>query len=234
MLELLSGLALGATVAGLAAWLVLHRRTGRGPTVDVHSTMLRMRSVGELVVFRMVSQQIVTAENHPAGRFREWVGWLLSTKKLALVIEYGIDFKYDLRDPGFRVDSTEEGGARVVLPPLLFQPYVRDIRFYDERNARWLPFLLGDITEVIGPRFDESEKNRMLVSARAQAEELALRSVSELHGEVQSSARRTFESLARGFGVQPVRIDFAETAPIARRAADGRAPQLEPGLESGA
>jgi hypothetical protein len=234
MLELFSGLALGATAAGLAAWILLFRRARRGPAIDVHSTMVRMRSVGELVVFRMVSQQIVTAENHPAGRFREWVGWLLSARKLALVIEYGIDFKYDLRDPGFRIEAADSGGARVVLPALQFQPYVRDIRFYDERNARWLPFLLGDITEVIGPRFDELEKNRMLASARAQAEELALRSVSELHGEVQSSARRTFESLARGFGVGAVEIEFAAAEPIARRAAEPAAPRAEPRLGSGA
>lgn len=234
MLELLSGLALGATAAGLAAWIVLYRRARRGTAIDVHSTMTRMRSVGELVVFRMVSQQIVTAENHPAGRFREWVGWLLSTKKLALVIEYGIEFKYDLRDPGFRVETSEAGVARVVLPPLQFQPYVRDIRFYDERNARWLPFLLGDITGVIGPRFGESEKNQMLASARAQAEELALRSVAELHGEVQGSARRTLEGLARGFGIGSVRIEFADAAPIASRAEDDPPVRLEPGFGPGA
>jgi len=219
MIELLSGLALGATIAGLAGWILLLRRRGRGAAIDVHSTVLRFRAVGELVVFRMVSQQIVTAEDHPAGRFREWAEWLLSSKKMALVIEYGIDFKYDLCDPAFRVEATEGGGARVVLPPLQFQPHVRDIRFYDERNARWLPFLLGDITGVIGPRFDESEKNRMLVSARSQVDELARRSVAALHGEVQASARRTIESLARGFGAERIEIGFAESVALAPKPA---------------
>ncbi len=227
MTELLIGLALGLVAASVGAWLLLRGRPAPETRIDIHSTVLRFRAVGELVVFRMVNQQIVTAEDHPAGRLREWVGWLLSTKKMALVIEYGIDFKYDLRDPGFRVEASE-GGARVVLPPLQFQPHVRNIQFYDERNARWLPFLLGDITEVIGPRFDEAEKNKLLASARAQADQLALKSVADLRGEVQSSARRTFEALARGFGVDSVRIEFAEAAPVALETTTaGPAAQLE-------
>ncbi len=213
MLELLLGLVLGGVIAALAAWIWFRRSSAR-TQVDVHSTILRFRAVGELVVFRMVNQQIVTAESHPAGRMRELLGWLLSSKKMALVVEYGIDFKYDLRDPGFRVEPSD-GGVRVVMPPMQFQPHVRDIRFYDERNARWLPFFLGDITEGFGPRFDESEKNKLLATARAQADQLALKSVDGLRDEVQGSARRTFEALARGFGVETVRIEFADAAPIA-------------------
>ena len=116
MLELLLGLVLGGVIAALAAWIWFRRPAAR-TQVDVHSTVMQFRAVGELVVFRMVNQQIVTAESHPTGRMRELLGWLISSKKLALVIEYGIDFKYDLRDPAFRVESSESG-ARVVLPPL--------------------------------------------------------------------------------------------------------------------
>jgi hypothetical protein len=90
--ELLLGLLLGGVIAGLAAWIRLRRPASR-TRVDVHSTVLQLRAVGELVVFRMVSQQIVTAESHPTGRMRELLGWLVSSKKQALVIEYSIDFK---------------------------------------------------------------------------------------------------------------------------------------------
>lgn len=220
MLQLLLGLALGALLAGLAAWIWLRRPAAR-TQVDVHSTVMQFRAVGELVVFRMVSQQIVTAESHPTGNLRELLGWLVSSRKLALVVEYGLDFKYDLRDPAFRVDAFEDG-ARVVLPPLRYQPHVRDIRFYDERNARWLPFLLGDIAEAFGPRFDEKEKNRLLDAARAQAEQLALAGVADLRGEAEASARRTLEALARGFGMPSVRVEFDAGAPIALAAPAGR------------
>lgn len=225
MLEMLIGFLLGVPVAGLAIWLALRARRPKKPLFDVRSSVLRFRDVGELVVFRMVSQQIVTAEDHPAGRFRELVSWLISTKKMALVVEYGIDFKYDLRDPSLRVEADEQGRVRVELPPLQFQPHVRDIQFYDERNARWLPFLLGDITEVFGPRFGEAEKNKMLATARAQAESMALASVADLRGEVQASARRTLEALARGFGAPSIEISFRDSTPPTLEAPPAR---LEP------
>lgn len=227
MQELLLGLALGALAAGLVAWLLRRRKPGASAALDVHSSVLRFREVGELVVFRMVSQQIVTVEDHPAGRFRELVSWLLSTKKMALVVEYGIDFKYDLRNPALRIEPGEGRAVRVALPPLEFQPHVRDIRFYDERNARWLPFLLGDITELIGPRFGQADKNKLIAEAREQAEGLARRSAADLQGEVQASARRTLEALARGFGVEALEIEFPDAAPVPLKGADSAPAQRQ-------
>jgi len=218
MIELLVGMVISAPVAALVVWLAMRARKPSTTPFDVRASLLHFRDVGELVVFRMVSQQIVTAEDHPAGRFRELVSWLISTKKMALVVEYGIDFKYDLRDPSLKLEADEQGRVRMELPPLQFQPHVRDIQFYDERNARWLPFLLGDITEVFGPRFGESEKNKMLATARAQAESMAIASAAGLQSEVQASARRTLEALARGFGAPSLEIEFRD-APAPKLAA---------------
>jgi hypothetical protein len=92
---------------------------------------------------------------------------------------------------------------------------VRNIQFYDERNARWLPFFRGDISEIFGPRFDEAEKNRLLDTARAQAEHLALQSVGDLRTQVQASARRTLDALAHEFRVANARIEYSEAVPIA-------------------
>jgi len=64
---------------------------------------------------------------------------------------------------------------------------------------------------VAAARAEES-RDRPVTPARAQANELALRSVSDLRGEVQASARQTLEALARGFGVESVELRFAEAA----------------------
>ncbi|MBI1369386.1 MAG: DUF4230 domain-containing protein [Planctomycetes bacterium] len=209
-MDILIGSALGF-VLGLVVWWGL-KRGGAGATeINIQHSITQLRAVGELTVFRLVTQQIVTAEQHLAGKWKDWVKWLLSTKKLAVIIEYGIDFKYDLRDQKFDVVDEGAGVYRLVMPPCICQTYIRDLKFYDERNARWLPWLLGDVTEALGPGFDEQDKNKLLEAARQEAEQKAKQMVQQLATEAQSSARQTLEALARGFDVQRVIIDFAES-----------------------
>lgn len=215
ILDVLIGTAIGAAFA-LVIGFLLFRNKGGAVSVDVRHSIEKMRAVGELVVFRLITQQIVTAEQHVAGKYREMFKWLVSTQKMAVIIEYGIDFKYNLRKPEFEIDmidapGTPGSGVRLVMPPCDYQTHIRDIKFYDERNARILPWLLGDVTEALGPGFNEEEKNKLLEAARAEADAKARLLVEQLQTEAQSSARQTLEALGKGFGVERVIVDFAQS-----------------------
>lgn len=206
-MDIFIGSLLGVVIGLVVAWAM--RRGGSGaPKVEIRHSIMKLRAVGELTVFRLITQQIVTAEQHIAGKWKDWVKWLLSTKKLAVIIEYGIDFKYNLRDPHFEIIDEGEGRYRLKMPACICQTYIRDIKFYDERNSRWLPWLLGDVTEVLGPGFDQDDKNKLLEAARNEAEQKARQMVEQLQTEAQSSARQTLEALAKGFDAGEVVLDF--------------------------
>lgn len=209
MTDWLIGGAIGFVAAVVVIWLV-RRKLGRSPAkADIVHSITQLRAVGELVAFRLVTQQIVTADEHPAGQFgKNWLKWLLSGRKMAMVIEYGIDFKYNLRDSAFQIHDEGEQTFRLVMPPCQYDAHVRNIQFYDEQSARWLPWLLGEVTEALGPGFDESDKNRLMADARREADAKARQMAGQLQSEVHSSARQTLEVLARSFGAEHVTIQF--------------------------
>ncbi len=202
---------IGFAVAALIFILLRSKLFGPNLQITIQQSIEKMRAVGELVVFKVVSRQIVTAEKHSWGAFaKQWLSGVLSTKKMAIIIEYGVDFKYDLRDPAFDARQQSENNYQLTMPPCRYDIYVRDIRFYDEQTARVLPFLLGNIGSAIGGGFSEEEKNQLLEEARTQAKQQAEELVKGFEAEVQGSARRTMESLALSFGAEKVDVQFSD------------------------
>ncbi len=213
MTDLLIGIGIGA---GALIVLFVLLRMGRGKlfgsdsSVTIHQTIERMRAVGELVAFKVISRSIVTAESHPFGSFgKSWLTMFVSSKKMSVILEYHVDFKFDLRDPGFEIAS-RGADFGVKMPPCKYDIHVRDIKLYDEQAARVFPILLGDIAEGLGPGFSIEEKNRLIAEARTQVEQQALELSDELQSEVRSSATRTLTSIARGFGVEHIEVEFTE------------------------
>lgn len=212
MTDVLIGVGIGVAVAAVAGWFLRAKLSRKPPEPEISHSLQQLKAVGELIAFKMVTQQIVTAEEHVAGSFgKNWLGWLLSSKKMAMVIEYGMDFKYDLRDKAFQIHEQADGGFKLVMPPCRYQTSIRNIKFYDESSSRWLPWLLGDLSGAVGPGFNEEDKNRLLDAARKEADEKANQLVEQLASEVESSARETMLSLARGFGADEVVVDFTES-----------------------
>lgn len=202
--------ALCGIVIGALGLYIFKRSAKPATTITIQESIERFKDVGELVVFKVVSRQIVTAETHSWGKFaRDWLTALMSTKKMALIIEYGIDFKYDLRSPEMNIDYNETGPTSITMPPCKWELTIRDMKFYDESNARILPWLLGDIGSAIGPGFGEAEKNNLLEEAKKQAHAQATEMYDQFIHEVQRSATLTMEALARSFGEENATITYA-------------------------
>jgi hypothetical protein len=216
MVNWLIGMIVGIFIAGAFAVALRFRRGGGGMNVEISSQIEQMRKVGELVVFRMVNKEIVTAADHWLG---EWgkrnLGWLISEKKMAMIFEFGIDFSFDLKSPDFKVDATSDGQCILRLPVCRFTTHIRSIKFYDEQESKLLPALVPHVlSKALGGRFDEEDRNRLLEEARGQADQLAHEMVDQLQSDVQDSARATLGALARGFGAEQTTIEFSEHQPV--------------------
>ena len=89
-------------------WKIARRGRKRGataPDVTYESFVTSMKAVGELSVFRIVTKEVITASDHWFGEFgKKYLHWLLSSQRITLVIEFDVDFRYDLTDPAFRVE----------------------------------------------------------------------------------------------------------------------------------
>ena len=212
----LSGFLVAVALFG-TGWALLRKRGRGGPKVRIYSTIEELRSVGELVVFKVVTKEIVTTAEHWFGEWgKKYLRWLASTKRMAMIFEFDIDFRYDLRSSDFVITSEGDGNYRLKMPKCFYEIYIRDISFYDEQNARLLPWLLPDLlNRAFGPGFDESDKNRLKEEARRQAGQIAKGFVQKMQSEVQNSAKQTLEALAKGFGAEAVTVDFSESELIA-------------------
>lgn len=208
----LLGLGLGIVLTS-AVWIFVRtRKAGKVSTVAVYSSIEELRSVGELVVFKIVTKEIVTAAEHWFGEMgRKYFSWLVSTKKMAMIFEFDIDFKYDLRSPEFVIETKPDGSYLFRMPKCFYETHIRDINFYDEQNTRFLPWLLPDlVNKAFGIGFDEADRNRLKEEAKQQASRLAKAVVDKMRSEVQISARQTLEVLAHGLGAKQVAIDFSQ------------------------
>lgn len=218
MENLFTGVALGA-VAALIAMVIfrLGRRTApRSAPVHVHASVDSIRAVGELVVLKVFTQQIVTKTNHLMGDWGEkWMGWFLSPKKTAMIFDFMVDFRYDLRSPKFEPRVLGERSLELVMPPCFYEIQLKDIRIYDERGSALVPLLLPEwIGQVFGGKFSEKEKNDLIALARVQAEGMARQLAQRVMGEVRQSAETTLRQIARTMEFDAVAFRFSDASPM--------------------
>jgi hypothetical protein len=211
LLTLLLTLVIGLGVG----WWMRKPKIALAPRQSIHSSLEDLRAIGELSVFKAVTKEIVTETDHAFGEFgRQYLRWAFSKKKLAMIFEFDIDFRYDLRRPDFTIDvqTLQPSGARranITLPPCQCVVNIRDIHFYDEQRAAALPWLLPSlIGEVFGSGFSEADKNRLIAAARDHAKTEAQALINKLRPEVERSARTTLVALAQSFSVREVHVAF--------------------------
>ena len=211
----LLSLTCGALFAGLL--LALFRRKGgrRNMQIDAVASIEELKAIGVLSVFKAVTKEIVTARDHSLGDLgKRYLEWLITSKKMAMIFEFDIDFQYDLRDPAFAVQEEGPGRYRLRMPRCDYVVHVRNVTFYDEQGGKLLPIILPDaINKILGGGFNEEDRNKLMDEAKLQAEKLAENLARRLSSEVQTSARQTMEMLAKSFGAQSARVVFPDAEP---------------------
>ncbi len=225
--ELILFLILVLAAIGLGMYLGRRlggKRNAQGRDTAVCSSIEQLKSVGLLSVYKVFTKEIVTEIDHSWGQIgKEYLSWFLTNKKMAMIFNFEIDFRYDLKSEEFKILKGEsEGSYTLRMPPCRHDIKIRDIRFYDEQKARLLPFLIPDIlNSVFGPGFGEEDKNRLIDAARQTAEAQATSLIGSLGADVQRSATQTLQSLARAFGAS--KVDFAFLpGDLGKPAADGK------------
>ena len=220
MSQSLTILLLSLLCGGLFAGLLLAlRRAGGGGKKSLQITATaaieELKAIGVLSVFKAVTKEIVTARDHSLGALgKRYLEWLITSKKMAMIFEFDIDFQFDLRDPAFTVQAEGAGRYRLQMPRCDYVVHVRNVTFYDEQGGKLLPIILPDVlNKILGGGFNEVDRNKLMEEARAQAEALAENLARRLSSEVQTSARQTMEMLAKSFGATAVRVVFPDAIP---------------------
>lgn len=187
------------------------RKSAAGkPTLEIQHFTTSMRAVGELSVFRVMTKEVITASDHWLGEFgKKYLQWLLSSRRITLIIEFDIDFRYDLEDPAFRIDRLGENGVGFTLPSCRHEVLIRDLRVHSEDQTEILPWLMPEmLNRFFSGGFSPEAKNRLIQETRQQATRFAGGLVSKAMQEAQASAQRTLTTLAQGLGAREVSFEF--------------------------
>jgi len=209
---LLVMLAVGLA-AGIVGSVFVMKGFRKKKEYHIHSFLENMRSVGELVVFKAFTKEIVTTADHWLGNLgKKYLTWLMSEMKMAMIFQFEINFWYDLRSEDFNVIDSGQGKYLIIMPQCLYNIAIKDISFYDEQSGRLLEWLLPPLVgKTFSKGFSQEEKNKLKDEAIIQASSMADELIKRLSSEIQKSARQTMEMLAMSFGAKDVLLDFSKS-----------------------
>ena len=223
LIAIVIGIVLG--VAGSIIVRKAFRKKARGEGTKEHQIYAfveNMKSVGELVVFKAFTKEIVTTAENWLGKVgKKYLTWLMSNMKMAMVFQFEISFWYDLKSRDFKVTDAGQDSFMITMPKCLYNIHIKDISFYDEQSAKLLDWLLPPlISRVFAKDFTEEDKNRLKDEAKMQASLMANQLIEQLSSEIEKSARQTMEMLAKSFGAESVVLDFSETQLLEKEVTD--------------
>jgi hypothetical protein len=215
-------------VLGVAGSIIVKRAFGKkGPGEgtkqhQIYAFVENMKSVGELVVFKAFTKEIVTTAENWLGKVgKKYLTWLMSNMKMAMVFQFEINFWYDLKSPDFKVTDAAQHRFMITMPQCLYNINIKDISFYDEQSAKLLDWLLPPlVSRVFSKDFTEEDKNRLKDEAKMQASSMANQLIKQLSSEIEKSARQTMEMLAKSFGAESVVLDFSESRLLEKEVTD--------------
>jgi len=215
--DLLSGFGGGLLVAAVAfiTWRLSRRKRKPEPATQLtfESFITSMRAVGELSVFRIMTKEVITASEHWFGEFgKKYLNWLLSEQRMTLIIEFDVDFRYDLTAPAFKVDRTGDQSFRIEMPPCRHEVLIRNMRIHSEDKPELLPWLMPDLLgRFFTGGFSVEAKNKLIAETRHEASRFARTLVQKANSEAQASATRTLTMLAQGLGAWHVDFAFSKS-----------------------
>lgn len=210
MILLAIGFLLALLIGLSIAVAIMFRRSKPKAVQSIHSTIEGMRAVGDLSVFKVYTKEIVTELDHSWGDFgKKYMDWIYSSKKMAMIFEFEIDFRYDLRTREFEIVETTPGDYIIRMPPCFNEISIRNIEFYDEQRSRLLPWLLPDLLNgFLGKGFTEEDRNRLVLAATNHARSRATAMITNLSSKVEASAKQTLTAIGRSFGAQNLSFVF--------------------------
>jgi hypothetical protein len=206
---ILIALLIGLVLA-IAHLVRIFRQRKGGAQILVQSSIEDMRSIGELSVYKVFTKEIVTQTDHSWGDFgQRYLGWILTKKKMAMIFEFEIEFRYNLRSNTFQIEQRGPNSFHIKMPPCQHEVHIRNINVYDEQKARVLPWLLPDLLNgFFSGSFEENDKNKLIEAARQHAEGRAKEQIKKLEADLHKSAESTLQSVARALGAQTVTFEF--------------------------
>lgn len=205
-------------VLGLLSFLLYRqnralRKTKQKPKTTTRTEITKLKSIGELSVFKIYSKEIVTRKDSPIES-RLWnslLGWSMTKKQIAVIFEFEIDFIYDLKHRDFAIKPLGDNSFKINMPPCKYKFSIRDMKIYDEKNSKFMPFLLPDsINGLFGPSFDESEKNQLIDDAKDEIKSMSVKIINEMGDQIHKSASDTLTAIAKNFGANQVEFEFVD------------------------
>lgn len=182
------------------------------PKSEIASEIAKIREIGELSVFQIYSKEIVTRKDTPiSGFWNSVLGWSMTKKQMVIIFEFEINFIYDLRSSSFEINRLDNGTFAIKMPPCKYKYSIKDMKIYDEKNAKFLPFLLPDMLNgLFGPTFSESDKNKLIDEAKDEVKALSVKIIADLESKIHKSASDTIEAIAKSFGAKEVKFEFCD------------------------
>lgn len=177
---------------------------------DISSDIINFKNIGELSVFKINSKEIVTCENDVmSGIWKNLFGKLMTKKQISIIFDFEVNFVYDLRDNEMSIEQGLDNSYKVNMPKCKYKYSIKDMKIYDEKNAKLMPYLLPDsVNSLFGGGFSAEEKNQLITTAKEELKKISLKMDEKLQEKIHKSACDTMQSLAKSFGVEKIELAF--------------------------
>lgn len=199
---------------------ILKKKSQESVRPDISSDIARFRNIGELSVFKINSKEIVTCQDEAMkGMWAKMFGWAVTKKQISIIFDFEVNFVYDLKSKDFSIKQLEDGSYKVNMPECAYKYSIKDMKIYDEKNAKFMPYLIPDsLNEVLGLKFSTNDKNKLIEDAKKEAKRVSLKFDEELQNKIHRSACDTIEAIARSFGANSVSFIFNDKKIITEQA----------------
>ncbi|MCK5599284.1 hypothetical protein KAI78_06635 [bacterium] len=176
----------------------------------------KIREIGELSFYRLYSKELIVESGKKGGS-----GFLsllkkivVSEKRIIMMMEFVSDFKINLRDPDFHIESSpEEGVVTFYLPTLFYSTHVSEIQFLDEKEMKFLPGILPPIINP-GIKISVEERNILIQEGKEKIMSNVELFLKNNRSDIEKSLQDTLRGIAAGFGISVVRFRPSHSSPL--------------------
>lgn len=184
----------------------LFKNEHKKPVTKFNIDITSMKRIGELNVYQ-IKNRVNIAQDRAAFEKHPTLSKLFSDKKVGISFDFELDFVYDLKNPDFAMQQTDEKHYLVQMPTCEYKYNIKNLQIYSEQNSKFMPSILpGFVSGMIGTKFSEAEKTELINQALESNKVTILKDVERLKNEIQTSAQDTIASLASSFGGSEAKV----------------------------